>query len=66
MYDLTAGLTAARQKFHMSRRTMFGLPFFFDSTIVFWLTILEYSSNTQKSIPYDNRKAYLDNLKLIV
>ena len=51
MYDLTAGLTAARQKFH---------------TIVFWLTILEYSFYTQKSIPYDNRKAYLDNLKLVV
>ena len=65
MYDLTAGLTAARQKFHTSC-TMFGLPFFFDSTIVFWLTILEYSSNTQKSIPYDNRKAYLDNLKFAV
>ena len=28
MYNLTAGLTAARQKFHTSR-TMFGLPFFF-------------------------------------
>ena len=63
MYDLTARLTAARQKFHMSY-TMFGLPFFL--TIVFLLKILEYSSNTQKSIPYDDRKAYLDNLKLVV